>query len=137
MTPGPKTFARLGLAASAIAVFLATAITGSVAEQKSAIAAAALLVVCESAAALIAAGANERKRRPAVWIRIGVIAALASFVAIFALAVPTVLFTVLSGSSGSLIIAMSVLALALVFGGWAIMRIHEIVWRRFTPKGDA
>lgn len=137
MSPGPKTFARLGLAACALSVVLAALITGSVAEQKTALAAAALLVFCESGAALFAAGLDERKRRPVAWIRVGLIAAMLSFVAIFALAIPTVFVTVLSGAGGSLVIALTVLALGVALGGLAIMRVHEVVWRRFAPKGDA
>ena len=134
MIRGAKAFARLGLAAGAVAILLAATVTGSVAEQKTALAAAFLLALCEVAAALVAAGPEERKRRPLAWVRVGLFAALASFIAIFALAIPTVFATVMTGAGGNLIVAMTVWGLAVLFGGWVIMRTHEIVWRRFAPK---
>ena len=100
MIRGAKAFARLGLAAGAVAILLAATVTGSVAEQKTALAAAFLLALCEVAAALVAAGPEERKRRPLAWVRVGLFAALASFIAIFALAIPTVFATVMTGAGG-------------------------------------
>lgn len=137
MRPDARTFALLGPAGAVAAVILAPIATGSIAEVKTGLTAAALLVVLESGAALYAAGAQERARRPLAWIRVGLLTAVLSFLAIVALAAPSVLFAVLAGAGGVLALTLGVIVLAFAAGCWLIVRIHHIVWRRFAPKTDA
>lgn len=137
MRRGEIFFASWGLGVAALAFLLATQITGSIAEWKTAITTATLLIAGDVALALWAAGAEERTKRPATWIGVGVGAAAATFLALIAATAPAVFIGVLAGASGMFVITLIVIVLAIVFVFAAVWFALRLIWRRLTPKAGA
>ncbi len=128
-----RAFSYAGLAIAAIAVALTVWLGGGVDNQKTGLIAAAALAIGDVAAALWAAGAAERARRLMAWARVGLAAAILSFVGLWLIVIPLAFFALANGAASTAIaLALAVSASAvLVWAG------HRLAWRRLAPKVEA
>jgi len=131
-----KTFATGGVIVALLAFVVGAWLVGSIAEQRTAIAVAVLLVAGQVGLALWAAGAEERRRRPLAWARVGLVAALFSFIATLAAAPPAVFIGVLAGAGGQPAVAILAVLLAIGVAGAIIWYALRMAWRRTAPKAD-
>lgn len=128
-----QAFAGAGLAVAAIAVALSAWLGGGVGDQRTGIVAAVTLALGDVAAALWAAGAAERGKNPTAWARVGLIAAILSFVGLWLIVIPLSLYAL--GADGTRT-AMAA-AVALAAGALIVWATHRLAWRRFAPKAGA
>ena len=128
-----QTFSIAGLAIAAIAVALALWLGDGVNDRRTGLIAAATLAVGDVAAALWAAGASERAQRAMAWARVGLVAAMLSFVGLWLIVIPLAFFA-LSNSAANTSIAI---AAALVAGALLVWTTHRLAWRRAAPKPSA
>ncbi len=123
-------FSMAGLAVAAIAVALALWLGEGVGDQKTGLIAAAALAIGDVAAALWAAGASERAQRAMAWARVGLVAAILSFVGLWLVVIPLAFFA-LSNSAANTTLAIAV---ALIAGALLVWTTHRLAWRRAAPK---
>ncbi len=126
-------FAGAGLVAASIAVALAMWLGGGIEDQSTGLIAAAGLAIGDVAAALWAAGAAERAQRLMAWARVGLEAAILSFVGLWLIVIPLAFFA-LAGDAAQTSIAA---ALALSAGALLVWAVHRLAWRRLAPKAGA
>lgn len=126
-------FSMAGLAVAAIAVALALWLGEGVGDQKTGLIAAAALAIGDVAAALWAAGASERAQRAMAWARVGLVAAILSFVGLWLVVIPLAFFA-LSNSAANTTLAIAV---ALFAGALLVWTTHRLAWRRAAPKTGA
>lgn len=128
-----QAFAGAGLAVAGVAVALAAWLGRDVGDQRTGIIAALALAAGDIAAALWAAGAAERGKNLIAWARVGLVAAILSFVGLWLIVIPLSLYAL--GADG-VRTAMAAIA-ALAAGALIVWATHRLAWRRFAPKDGA
>lgn len=128
-------FATSGFGVAVLAFLVATQVTGSIAEWRTAFTTALLLIVGDVALALWAAGAEARAKQPARWVGIGIGAAVATFVAFVVATAPAVFIGVLAGASGMFIVSLIVILLAVAFVFVAVWFALKLIWRLALKAG--
>jgi hypothetical protein len=134
MSAVPSRFLMGGFASAALAASVAYFAAGHVSSTTSSLIAAALLAGGNVAGALWAA--SDRRRGQALdWVRLGLIAAVLSFVALYVIVAP-VLMQMPAAPQPTLsfygVMAATALVSALLI--WLCLR---LAWRRFAPKDSA
>lgn len=128
-----QVFTGAGLAVAAIAVALAIWLGGGVNDQSTGLIAAAALAIGDVAAALWAAGAAERAQRFMAWARVGLAAAIMSFVGLWLIVIPLAFFALANGAANSGV----AIAVAVIAGAVLVWAAHRLAWRRVAPKAGA
>jgi hypothetical protein len=130
-------FALAGLAVAVIAVAAAAWFGHSILEQSTSLIGAAVLAAGDTLAALWAAGPEERKARPLAWARCGLIAAVLTFVGLWAIIIPALTASAAAAERGQTAMSYGIGAFALLGGAIAVFSIHRFAWRRAAPKAAA
>lgn len=125
-------FIIAGAAAAACAAALAVWLGDGASGQRSGLIAAGALVAGDVLAALWAPGGEERKRRPLAWARVGLAAAMGTFVGLWLLVLPIIILGVSDPSR-----AYAALGLGAVLGALVVWITHVAAWRRIAPKDGA
>lgn len=133
MRKGYQLFSGAGLAVAAVAVALTVWLGGGADNPRSSLIAAAALAIGDVAAALWAAGAAERAQRLMMWARVGLAAAIMSFVGLWLIVIPLAFFALASGAANSGV----AFAVALIAGALLVWATHRLAWRRVAPKAGA
>ena len=137
MTRGVRLFALAGLIAAAVAVALGIWLGGGLSDQRTALFTAIVLTIGDVGAALMAAGAQERRQRPVAWARVGLVAAVLSFVGLWVLVIPPVFIAIMGGAGAQPIWTYAVVAFAIFAGFVIVWYAHRLAWRRMAPKDGA
>jgi hypothetical protein len=132
-----RTFAIGGLVAAAVAVALGLWLGGGLSDQRAALFTAMALAVGDVVAALIAAGAEERKKRPVAWMRVGLIAAVLSFIGMWLLVLPPAFIAIMGGAGAEPIWTYAAVGFAIFAAVVIVWYTHRLAWRRAAPKDDA
>lgn len=134
MTQGVRLFALGGLITAAVAVALGIWLGGGLSDQRTALFTAIALIIGDVGAALLAAGAQERKQRPVAWARVGLLAAVLSFVGLWVLVIPLAFIAIMGGAGAQPILTYAAVAFAIFAGLVIVWYTHRLAWRRMAPR---